>query len=70
MFNLSQLDANSNFSSFLTPSFDELLNSLGIFHWSAVIYSFALPSISCLGLIGCSLSAYIFFQQLGLRHVI
>jgi hypothetical protein len=63
MSNSSEFDANSNFSSALTPSFDELLDSLGIDQWSTVVTSFVLPSISLLGIILCSLSAYIFFQR-------
>jgi hypothetical protein len=56
MSNSSQLDANS-------PSFDELLDSLGIRQWSTVVSTFVLPSISFVGLMCCSLSAYIFFQR-------
>jgi hypothetical protein len=63
MSNSSDFNASSNFSSFLTPSFDELLDSLGIDKLSTVVTSFVLPSISFLGLMCCSLSAYIFFQR-------
>jgi hypothetical protein len=63
MSNPGEFDAYSTFSSLLTPSFDELLDSLGIRQWSTVVSTFVLPSISCLGLIGCSLSGFIFFQR-------
>ena len=62
MSNLSVLN-NSNFSSYSLPSFDELLATLGFNQWLTVVSSFVLPSISLIGIILCSLSAYIFFQR-------
>jgi hypothetical protein len=63
MSNLSGIDDNSTFSSSLIPTLDELLDSLGFGQWSTVTFSFVLPSINFLGIIFCSLSAYIFFQR-------
>jgi len=55
---------SSNFSSNnWIPSFDELLATLGFSQWLTVASSFVLPSISLIGIILCSLSAYIFFQR-------
>ena len=44
----------------MLPSLEELLDSLGFKHWITVICSFFLPFISCIGVILCSLSLFIF----------
>jgi hypothetical protein len=58
-----ELDANTNFSSFIAPTLDELLDSLGFRQWLTVVASFVLPGISLFGIACCSLSACIFFQR-------
>ena len=63
MSNSSQPDVNSTFSSFLIPTLDELLDSLGYRQWLTVVTSLVLPSISLFGIVCCSLSAWIFFQR-------
>jgi len=45
------------------PSLDQLLDSLGFNPWVTIIASFVLPTISFLGIILCSLSAWIFFHK-------
>ena len=59
----SDLGDKSNSTSFILPTLDELLDSLGFAQWFSVVTSFVLPSISFVGLMGCSLSAWIFFQR-------
>ena len=62
--------SNLSFKSFLNssdlnslPTLDELLDSLGFSQWLIVSKSIVLPFIGFVGLILCSVSAYIFFQR-------
>jgi hypothetical protein len=54
---------SSNFSSNSIPSFDELLATLGFSQWLTVVSSFVMPGISLLGIVLCSVSAFVFFQR-------
>jgi hypothetical protein len=53
----------SNLSSPSTPSLDQFLDMLGYEEWQILTASFALPSISFIGIILCSLSGWIFFRE-------
>jgi len=59
--NSSDLNATNAFNSL--PSLDQLLDSLGFSQWLMVSNSIVLPCIGFVGLIFCSVSAYIFFQR-------
>ena len=62
MFNLSLL--NSSLSPIAkTPSLDQLLDLLGFSTWMTITASFVLPTINFIGIILCSLSAWIFFDK-------
>jgi hypothetical protein len=61
MSNLLQIDKNASNTSL--PTFVQLLDSLGFSEWLTVMFSFALPSISLLGIILCSMSGWLFFQE-------
>ena len=58
--NQSQINSSTIWT---TPSLDQLLDTLGFDAWKTILASFILPLISCLGVIFCSLSAWIFFQK-------
>ncbi len=63
MDNLSSADAGNLSSSIQDlPSLDQLLDTLGFTEWNIIIATFAIPSISLVGIVLCSLSAWIFFQ--------
>jgi hypothetical protein len=53
--------SRKNISVYL--SLDDLLNTLGFSQWITYTTSFIMPCISVLGLILCSLSAFIFFHR-------
>ena len=53
----------SNQSEINSSSLNQLLDSLGFDPWKTIISSFVLPAISFLGLILCSISAWIFFHK-------
>ena len=59
--NSSDLNATNALDSL--PTLDELLDSLGFSQWLMVSNSFVMPCIGFVGLILCSMSAYIFFQR-------
>ena len=60
----NQNKTNSSFASNPeTPSLNQLVDSLGFDPWKTIIMSFVLPIISFLGLILCSISAWIFFHK-------
>ena len=64
MSNQSLINESFNCTSSETlPSLDQLLESLGFVAWKTITVTFILPTISCLGLILCSLSFWIFFQK-------
>jgi hypothetical protein len=63
MSNLSFLNSNATNASNSLPTLDELLDSLGFSQWLIVSNSIVLPCIGFIGLIFCSVSAYIFFQR-------
>ena len=46
-----------------TPSLDQLLDSLGFDLWMTITSTFVIPTLSLIGVIFCSLSAWIFFQR-------
>jgi len=55
---------NSNLTSSLEPpSLDQLLDSLGFDLWKTILATFIIPATSFIGIIFCSLSAWIFFQK-------
>jgi uncharacterized membrane protein len=60
---MPNLSFSENNSMPLMMSLDEFLNSLGYNDWLTVTASFILPIISLIGMILCSLSAFIFFQK-------
>ena len=53
----------SNISLPNTPSLEEFLFMLGYEEWQILTATFALPSLSFIGIILCSLSAWIFFRE-------
>ena len=63
MNNLSSINAgNASASIQDIPNLDQLLDTLGFTEWDIITATFALPSISLVGIVLCSLSAWIFFQ--------
>ena len=63
MFYLSLVDkVNLSASIQDIPNLDQLLDTLGFTEWEIIVSTFALPSISFVGLVLCALSAWIFFQ--------
>ena len=63
MNNLSSINAgNASTSIQDIPNLDQLLDTLGFTEWDIITATFALPSISLVGIVLCSLSAWIFFQ--------
>ena len=62
MFNLCLI--NSSLSPLTeTPSLDQLLDSLDFYPWITITASFVLPTISFLGIVLCSLSAWFSFDK-------
>jgi hypothetical protein len=60
----NQSEINSSFTLVAeTPTLNQLLDSLGFDQWKTIISSFVLPAISFLGLILCSISAWIFYHK-------
>ena len=65
MFYLSSVDKGNLSASIQDiPNLDQLLDTLGFTEWEIIVSTFALPSISFVGLVLCALSAWIFFQPI------
>ncbi len=60
---LNSSDSNATNASDSLSTLDELLDFLGFSQWLTVCHSIVLPCIGFVGLIFCSVSAYIFFQR-------
>jgi hypothetical protein len=60
---MSNLNIKDNNSSLSVMSLDELLDYLGFNAWLTVTSTFILPSLSFIGIILCSLSAWIFSNK-------
>ena len=64
MANLSNLNMNHTAAAEISKmTLDELLDSLGFKLWQTTTMTFALTAIIFIGLIFCSISAWIFFQR-------
>ena len=58
MSNLSQIADDPT-----VPSIDLLLDQLGFTEWDLITSTFVLPAISLIGILLCSLSAWILFKE-------